>query len=211
MLNSIIGSLEISDSDTGIMKMKREMLKSLKDRHKHMESNEYYAIATLLDPRFKQRVFSSSSLVALAKQMLIAEYEQLEMEEISNFSPKSARLDQDGTSVSAKKKSSLLWKYCDELMDTNSEIESSPESTQLVIEKYLKEPTMSRKSDPFSYWKSNQGNLPHLASLARCYLCAPPTSVASGRLFSSASQICTDLHNRLSLAKVEYLLFQNKN
>ena len=31
--------------------MKREMLKLLKDRYKHMESNEYYAIATLLDPR----------------------------------------------------------------------------------------------------------------------------------------------------------------
>ena len=70
---------------------------------------------------------------------------------------------------------------------------------------------MSRKSDPFSYWKSNQGNLPHLASLARRYLCAPSASVASERLFSSASQICTDLRNRLSPTKVEYLLFRNQN
>ena len=51
VVNSIIRSLEISDSDVGIMKIKREMLK---DRYKHMESNEYYAITTLLDPRFKQ-------------------------------------------------------------------------------------------------------------------------------------------------------------
>ena len=176
-----------------------------------MESNEYYAIATLLDPRFKQRVFSSSSSAALAKQMLIAEHEQLEMEVTSDFSPKRARLDQDDTSAPAKKKSSLLWKYCDELMDENSETESSPESTQSVIEKYLKEPTMPRKSDPFSYWKSNQDNLPHLASLARHYLCVPPASVASERLFSAAANICTDLRNRLSPTKVEYLLFLNKN
>ena len=211
VVNSIIRSLEISDSDAGVMKMKREMLKSLKDRYKHMESNEYYAIATLLDPRFKQRVFSSSSSAALAKQMLIAEHEQLEMEVTSDFSPKRARLDQDDTSAPAKKKSSLLWKYCDELMDENSEIESLPESTQSVIEKYLKEPTMPRKSDPFFYWKSNKDNLPHLASLARHYLCAPPASVASERLFSAAANICTDLRNHLSPTKVEYLLFLNKN
>ena len=99
VVNSKICSLEISDSDAGIMKMKREMLKSIKDRYKHMESNEYYAIATLLDPRFKQRVFTSSSSAALAKQMLIAEHEQPEMEGTSDFSPKRARLDQDDTSV----------------------------------------------------------------------------------------------------------------
>ena len=46
VVNSIIRSLEITDSDAGIMKMKREMLKSFKDRYKHMESNEYYATAT---------------------------------------------------------------------------------------------------------------------------------------------------------------------
>ena len=96
-------------------------------------------------------------------------------------------------------------------MDENLKMENSPESMQLVIEKYFKEPTISRKFDTFSYWKSNQGNLPHLASLARRYLSAPPACVASERLFSSASQICTDLRNRLSPTKVEYSLFLNKN
>ena len=81
-------SLEISDSDTGVMRMKREMLKSLKDHYRHMESNKYYSLATLLDPRFKQRVFSSSSLAALAKQILIAAHEELEMERISDMSSK---------------------------------------------------------------------------------------------------------------------------
>ena len=69
-------SLEISDSDLGVMRMKREMLKSLKDQ---IESNEYYSLTTLLDPRLKQRVFSLSSSAALAKLMLIAVHEELEM------------------------------------------------------------------------------------------------------------------------------------
>ena len=65
--------------------MKREMLK-----FKPMESNKFYPIATLLDPGFKQRIFSSSSLAALAKQMLLAAHEQLEMEGISDNSSKCA-------------------------------------------------------------------------------------------------------------------------
>ena len=81
-------------------------------------------------------------------------------------------------------------------MDENSETESSPLSTQSVFDNYLKEPILSRKSNPLAYWKSNQDNLPHLISLARQYLCAPPA---------------TDLHNCLTPTKVEYLLFLNKN
>ena len=121
VVNSIIRSLEIFDSDAGVMRMKREMLKSLKDRYKHMESNEYYALATLLDPRFKQRVFSSSSSAALAKQMLIAAHEELEMEGIDDISSNRAKLEQPSQNdTNAAKKKSLLWKYCDELTDKNS-------------------------------------------------------------------------------------------
>jgi len=50
-------SLEVFDSNVGVMKMKREMLKSLRECYNYLESNEYYAIATLLDPHFKQKIF----------------------------------------------------------------------------------------------------------------------------------------------------------
>ena len=125
-------SLEISDSDAGVMRLKREMLKSLKDQ---MESNEYYSLATLLDTRFKQRVLSSSSSAALAKQMLTAAHEELEMERISDMSSKRVRLEQPEQSqddTNSAKKKLLLLKHCDELMDENSETESSPLSTQSV-------------------------------------------------------------------------------
>ena len=66
VVNSIMCSLEIGDSDAGVMKIKREMLRSLRERYRQMEPNEFYAIATSLDPRFKQKVFSCSSSAALA-------------------------------------------------------------------------------------------------------------------------------------------------
>jgi len=73
-------------------------------------------------------VFSSSASAALAKQMFIVAHEILEEEE--GCIPKHPRLESDSTQSSAgmpgnKKKLSLLWKSCDELMDENSETESS--------------------------------------------------------------------------------------
>ena len=145
--------------------------------------------------------------------MVIAAHEELEMKRISDMSSKHVRLEQpeqsqdDTNSV----KKLLLWKYCDEFMDENSEKGSSLLSTQSVIDNYRKEPALSKISDPLAYWKSNQDKLPHLTRLARKYLCAPPPSVASERLFSIAANLCTDLHNNLTLTNVEYLLFLNKN
>jgi len=105
--------------------------------------------------------------------MLIAAHEALEETE-EDTTPKRPR-----NSSATNKKSSLLWKFCDDIMDENSEAERSPESTQSVADTYLKQPTQPRKSDPLLFWKQNQDNLPHLTSLAICYLCAPPASVTS--------------------------------
>ena len=111
VVNSNMRSLEIGDSDTGVMKMKREMLRSLRAQYRQIESNEFYAIATLLVPRFKQKVFCCSSSAALAKQMLIAAHERLEDvdEESPTTATKRARVERDDDSTAAaKKKSSLL-------------------------------------------------------------------------------------------------------
>ena len=48
VVNSIMYSLEISDSDAGVM-MKRAILKSLKDCYRHTESNEYYQECIILE------------------------------------------------------------------------------------------------------------------------------------------------------------------
>ena len=45
VVNSIMRSLEISNSNAGVMRMKREIIKTLKDCYRHMESNEYYSLA----------------------------------------------------------------------------------------------------------------------------------------------------------------------
>ena len=80
VVNSILRFLEndINEDDAGVKRMKREMLRSLSSRYSDVETNKFYCLATILDPRFKLRVFSSSTSAALAKQMLISEYEQFQ-------------------------------------------------------------------------------------------------------------------------------------
>ena len=56
-----------------------------------------------------------------------------------------------------------------------------------------------------------QNMRPDLALLAQKYLCSPPATVASERLFSAAANICTDSHNRLSPKKVKQLLILKEN
>ena len=62
-------------------------------------------------------------------------------------------------------------------------------------------------SNPFDWWRQNQSSFPILAKLARKYLSAPLTSVASERLFSSAGLIYANKkRSRLSGSKAEKLL-----
>ena len=71
------------------------MLSSLQTHYTGMESNRFYAVATLLDPRFKLKVFSTSSSKALAKQMLIAECEELiSTTDLTEPSSKRPRVDE---------------------------------------------------------------------------------------------------------------------
>src|SRR3569832_1405193 len=57
-------------------------------------------------------------------------------------------------------------------------------------EKYLpkKKDDDQKKGSKLSWWKENQSKYPSLATIARCYLALPPTSVLS-ELFSEAGII----------------------
>jgi len=70
IVNSICHALEIVEGDRGIMAMKREMLDSLRRRYhdNDMESNIFYSLATVLDPRFKLLVFSSAAACSCTLQ-----------------------------------------------------------------------------------------------------------------------------------------------
>ena len=58
------------------------------------------------------------------------------------------------------------------------------ETTMTEVEKYLREPLIPfHQSNSFTWWKENKHRFIQLSQLTKRYLSAPPTSVASERLF----------------------------
>ena len=66
----LLRSWEKEDDDKGIQTMKNQMIQSLKSRFAGIEDNQLLSMATLTDPRFKDRFFGSNIAKASAKDML---------------------------------------------------------------------------------------------------------------------------------------------
>ncbi len=65
-------------------------------------------------------------------------------------------------------------------------------------------------ADPLDWWKVEHSHFPHLAQLARKYLCVCGTSVPSERMFSLAGHI-TNGRSRLLPENVNKLVFLARN
>ncbi|XP_056407221.1 uncharacterized protein LOC130298312 [Hyla sarda] len=76
---------------------------------------------------------------------------------------------------------------------------------------YLKEPVINRKGNPLEWWKENETRFKTLASYARRYLCSPPSSVPSERVFSDVSAIYERNRSRLTGEHAEMLCFLHYN
>ncbi|KAL3045396.1 hypothetical protein OYC64_013631 [Pagothenia borchgrevinki] len=77
---------------------------------------------------------------------------------------------------------------------------------------YLKEPVIDRrKGDPLQWWRQNEGRFKLLATQARKFLCPPPSSVPSERIFSEVSAIYEKNRSRLTGEHAEQLCFLHHN
>ena len=69
--------LEEQDDDHGVRTIKRKMLESLNIRFSNIEDVEFLSLATLIDPRYKDKFFTSITSRQCAKEMLLSEYTYL--------------------------------------------------------------------------------------------------------------------------------------
>ena len=72
-------------------------------------------------------------------------------------------------------------------------------------------PSLEPDTNPFEWWKAENGRFPNLAYLAKKYLCICGTSIPSEKVFSSAEHIANNLRNRLTPDNVNKLVFLSKN
>ncbi|XP_077063451.1 zinc finger BED domain-containing protein 4-like [Siphateles boraxobius] len=205
-----------NEDDQGIKTMKSTLLDAVNRRFNDVESEPLYSVATLLDPRYKDRYFTNADTLRLGKEALLAEVGK--MEEVlkttsetsasdSETADKTPRMEALGTSTSS------LGSIFNEILEENQvlPVPKITTSAQIQVETYLSEANIPRSDDPLLYWKVNQPRLPSLAATAVKFICAPCTSVESERLFSTASNVINERRNRLTSETAEKIIFLKKN
>ena len=167
-------TLEKNDeSDRGIRTMKADMLTSLNRRYADIENNTTLTIATLLDPRYKDKFFSKSSTRRITVETLNSKLSQMNNEDgiMVVPPPKRARTTES------------IWNFFNEIIE-KSGASVVGETGNTDIEQYLREPLIPfHRANSFLWWKENKHCFIQLSRLARRYLAPSPTSVASERLF----------------------------
>ena len=202
-------TLEQSDEDRSVRSMKSHMLESLQKRFGGIDDIDFLVLSTMLDPRFKDKFFSSISSRESAKVLLHDVYE-FQSDKISEGELKEPAAKRIATEDSASVNTSKLWGCLTELLSESDVVSDGSMGNE--VEQYLAEPLIDLKiGNPFEWWKQNSSRYPILSELARKYLSAPPTSVLSERLFSGVGQIYDDKRSCLKSEFVEDLLLIKYN
>lgn len=140
-----------TDEDHGIKTMKGTLAAAVKRRFTDTEKNPLYCIATVLDPRYKDRFFSNINTATEAKEMVM-----LELQKVSGG---EADMKEDLGEPPARKlrkaqASSSLDSVFDEIADeqASTPLSSAPVGAAIQLNTYLGETTASREDKPLQYW-----------------------------------------------------------
>ncbi|KAK6196084.1 hypothetical protein SNE40_001379 [Patella caerulea] len=175
------------------------LLKSLNNRYEDVEKNKLLVISTYLDPRYKALFFKAGDTEKTAVQWLMEEGD-VEKTDLS-------RGLQESPITSTPTKSAI-----DDEFDQFVKEQGAPQISHTGINinneltLYSTEPILGRSEEPLAFWKINRHRYPILAKLAAKYLCVPPSSVPSERLFSEAGDLYDEKRNRLDPNMAEMLL-----
>ena len=209
----LLRSWEKHHDDQGIRTMKGEMIKSLKSRFAGIEENRLLSIATILDPRFKDKFFASNIIKMTVKEML-----EEEIRKIVPSKDDTSQSRQESSEVRSRsptppvpkraKKDTLLNMYSEIIEDSGTSSSNSADE----FEQFLSEPLVDYKAgSPFKWWHENKARFPVLAQVARRFLSGTATSVPSERLFSQAGILYEEHRNRILPENAETLLFIKGN
>ncbi|XP_029966352.1 zinc finger BED domain-containing protein 4-like [Salarias fasciatus] len=228
-------------STKGIGTLREAMRESLIKRFSKLEDLKPVVLACLLDPRYKNHAFSSAITLSKAKEWLKEEVEsatkqstQEEHDVTEETSVKAtaaevvndeeqAPAEESGTQESdirttrgqRRGKTSCTRRIDDMFSSLLGPHAGEPMAEACLedeLQLYLREPVIDRrKGDPLQWWKQNEVRYKLLATQARRFLCSPPSSVPSERVFSEVSAIYERNRSRLTGHHAEQLCFLHYN
>lgn len=194
----------------GVGTMKDALKDNLTARFSEIFTNEFFVIATLLDPRFKVAFFPEFEKDNVKKLLL---------KKINAQNPKPNNVVVSESIPNKKCKVSVahssFWECFSEIAENSNEnaknVAREHEDNVEELNSYFNLPLVERKSNALKWWQLNKNNFPVLANLARKFLSTPASSVWSERLFSEAGNICSKTRNRLLPDNIEELAFIHHN
>ena len=148
--------------------MKAQLLLSLKSCFSGIEENKELSLATILDPRFKDKFFSGNIIRATIKKMLVVEMSTFTID-VQNTEPEGPTRPKRLCPLN----SSVWLDVFSEIVAESNEEQSMPTSE---VERYLGMAIIDFKiGDPFLWWSQHSQEFPILSKLTqRFYLHQPP-------------------------------------
>ncbi|XP_071852987.1 zinc finger BED domain-containing protein 4-like [Apostichopus japonicus] len=198
-------SLAKHTDDQGIKTLTTAMYASLNRRFDDMENNKILVLATFLDPHYKCVFFKVADTRAKASDWL--------REESSLLTTKVDVIETQEEQPHPRAVDTFDDEFDQFLQEKGAMAPQAAQGQHIgqEIGLFLADPLQERSGNPLQWWKFNCHRFPLLAKLARKYLCVPPSSVPSERLFSEAGDLYEEKRNRLDPAKAEMILFIRGN
>ncbi|XP_049294149.1 zinc finger BED domain-containing protein 4-like [Anopheles funestus] len=181
------------------------LLEGIQQKFNYMDS-EVVQLATILDPRFKQRGFNSDRQFNQCCAHLLQKIKSIN----SIDQRDSIQQPQDKTDFSNDDKNTI-WEDFDMEQGSSQVVLNTRSEAQKEIDNYLAEPLTHRNDDPLDWWKLYKNKYPLLHSVMLETLCIPASYVPCERVFSKAGDVETSKRNRLKPNKLNKILFVKQN
>lgn len=199
--------------------LKKELLKSLKNRFGDFDKIPAYVCATVLDPNHKTIVFGDDSYKLLQKLNIVKDEAfkdilEKDSKETVKYNPAVhvATVENKKPDKPGRK----LWqRYQRQKMQQSqkvSNVYSQRGKLDEELKRYIDEGAFGSEVDPIEWWIDHgQSKYPLLYETALKFLSVPATSVPSERVFSGNGEMLRKKRNRLSGPVANMIIILNKN
>ncbi len=204
---------------------------SVRNRFGSYFSDKNLILSTYLDPRFKTTFLADEycgknleetlqqwmtedicSIVSPSSICQVSESSDLSSDSKSDEENENAfNFSFDSCFAEFKKKKKEKSKETNTQTQEESFFLSNRNFLKVEMARYQELEMIKNDENSLQWWAANKGSFPKMSILAKKYLCAPPSSVQSERLFSIGGIIYSPKRNRLKSETGEMLMFLHYN